>query len=94
MTRGVVSNISDRGFAFVQSADGASFYVAPGQSADYAFLEEGQHVQFEIVPGRGGKYRAINVSPVRQLPSSWFRVRHRRTRSARRRAQREMRMAS
>ena len=84
---------ADRTFGFLKTRDGEDLFVGARQSPDFDILAMGQVVRFEIAPGNVRR-QAINVMPIGKKPTTWFDIRYRRTRSARRRAQREMRLAS
>jgi CspA family cold shock protein len=64
MPKGMIKRIvSDRGFGFIQLAQGADlfFHSTELQAAEFASLREGQEVEFEIGKGRDGRAQAVKV---------------------------------
>jgi CspA family cold shock protein len=55
--------VSDRGFGFIQPADGADvfFHSSELQGAVFASLREGQEVEYEVGKGRDGRAQAVKV---------------------------------
>ena len=64
MARGTIRRlITDRGFGFIQAADGAELFFHRNEleAVDYNSLTEGQQVEFEIGEGRDGRPQAVKV---------------------------------
>ena len=64
MAKGTVRRlIADRGFGFIQTADGRDLFFHRNQLQDveFALLSEGQEVEFEIGRGRDGRPQAVSV---------------------------------
>ena len=64
MARGTIRRlITDRGFGFIQAADGAELFFHRNEleGVDYNSLAEGQQVEFEIGEGRDGRPQAVKV---------------------------------
>ncbi len=56
--------VSDRGFGFIQTAEGADlfFHRSQLQGVDYTSLRQGQEVEFELGKGRDGRNQAVKVT--------------------------------
>ena len=55
--------ITDRGFGFIQTAEGKDLFFHRSQleGVDYSSLREGQEVEFELGQGRSGRPEAVRV---------------------------------
>ena len=64
MPQGTIKKLTDKGFGFIETANGDLFFhVSAVQGASYEELHEGQRVEY--TEGRGPKGpRAENVRPV------------------------------
>ncbi|HEY87125.1 MAG TPA: cold shock domain-containing protein [Dehalococcoidia bacterium] len=64
MPKGTIRRlITDRGFGFIQAADGKDlfFHRSGLQDVEFAILREGQEVEFEMNRGRDGRQQAVKV---------------------------------
>jgi len=64
MAKGTVRRlITDRGFGFIQTAEGRELFFHRNelQGVDYNSLREGQEVEFEVERGRDGRPQAVKV---------------------------------
>ncbi len=64
MPKGTIRRlIADRGFGFVQTAEGKDLFFHRNQlqGVEFASLREGQEVEFEMGQGRGGRPQAEKV---------------------------------
>ena len=63
MATGTIRRLTDRGFGFIQTADGKEifFHRSELQGVDYNSLREGQEVEFETGKGRDGRPQAVKV---------------------------------
>jgi len=64
MAKGTIRKlITDRGFGFIQTAEGKDlfFHRSELQDVDFAMLREEQQVEFEISRGRDGRNAAVKV---------------------------------
>jgi len=64
MAKGTIRKlISDRGFGFIQTAEGKDvfFHRSELQGVEFVMLREGQEVEFEMSRGRDGRNAAVKV---------------------------------
>ena len=64
MPKGTIRRlITDRGFGFIQAADGKDlfFHRSGLQDVEFAILREGQEVEFETNRDRDGRQQAVKV---------------------------------
>ena len=67
MPKGTIRRlISDRGFGFIRTAEGADLFFHRSQllGVEYTSLREGQEVEFELGKGRDGRAEAVKVTIV------------------------------
>jgi len=55
--------IADRGFGFIQTAEGKDLFFHRNQlqGVEFASLREGQQVEYEVEQGRNGRPEAVGV---------------------------------
>ena len=64
MAKGTIRRlITDRGFGFIQTAEGKDLFFHRSQleGVDYSSLREGQEVEFDAGQGRSGRPEAVRV---------------------------------
>jgi len=63
MPKGTIKLISDRGFGFIQTAEGKDlfFHRKELEGVDYDSLREGKEVEFEVGRDRIGRPQAVRV---------------------------------
>jgi len=64
MAKGTIRRlITDRGFGFIQAADGADLFFHRNelQGVEFDTLREGQEVEFDMGKGRDGRPQAVSV---------------------------------
>ena len=78
MAKGFIKKlITDRGFGFIQTAEGTDlfFHRTELQGAGFLTLREGQEVEYEMAKERDGRSQAVRVRPTEdkvkdELPSA------------------------
>ena len=63
MAKGTIKRLMDRGFGFIQTAEGADlfFHRSELEGVEFNSLSEGQEVEFEKSQGRDGRPQAAKV---------------------------------
>ena len=64
MAKGTIRRlITDRGFGFIQTAEGKDLFFHRNQleGVDYSSLREGREVEYEVGQGRSGRPEAVRV---------------------------------
>lgn len=64
MPKGTIRRlVTDRGFGFIRTAEGADLFFHRNelQGADFTSLREGQEIEFEVGKGRDGRTAAVKV---------------------------------
>jgi len=64
MPKGTIRRlIADRGFGFIQTAEGKDLFFHRNQlqGVEFASLREGQQVEYEVGQGRNGRPEAVGV---------------------------------
>jgi len=63
MAKGTIKRLMDRGFGFIQTAEGADLFFHRNELEGVEFnnLSEGQEVEFEKDQGRDGRPQAVKV---------------------------------
>ncbi len=59
MAKGTIKRIMDRGFGFIQTAEGADLFFHRNdlEGVEFNSLSEGQEVEFEKGQGQDGRHR-------------------------------------
>jgi len=76
MDKGTIKRLTDRGFGFIQTAEGTElfFHRSELEGVEFNSLSEGQEVEFEKGQGRDGRPQAVKVrlaeAEVKEEPSS------------------------
>ncbi len=76
MAKGTIRRLIDRGFGFIQTAEGTDlfFHRSELEGVEFFTLREGQEVEFEMVKGQDGRPQAVKVrlaeAEVKEEPSS------------------------
>jgi CspA family cold shock protein len=63
MAKGTIRRLTDRGFGFIQTAEGTDlfFHRSELEEVEFNSLREGQEVEFEKGQGRDGRPAAVKV---------------------------------
>ena len=63
MAKGTIKRLMDRGFGFIQTAEGADLFFHRNdlEGVEFNSLSEGQEVEFEKGQGRDGRPQAVKV---------------------------------
>ena len=63
MAKGTIKRLMDRGFGFIQTAEGTDlfFHRSNLEGVEYSSLREGQEVEYEVGQGRNGRSEAVKV---------------------------------
>jgi CspA family cold shock protein len=63
MAKGTIKRLMDRGFGFIQTAEGTDlfFHRSELEGVEFNSLSEGQEVEFEKDQGRDGRPQAVKV---------------------------------
>jgi CspA family cold shock protein len=63
MAKGTIKRLMDRGFGFIQTAEGTDLFFHRNEleGVEFNSLSEGQEVEFEKSQGRDGRPQAVKV---------------------------------
>ena len=63
MAKGTIKRLMDRGFGFIQTAEGTDLFFHRNEleGVEFNSLSEGQEVEFEKGQGRDGRSQAVKV---------------------------------